>query len=371
MPPATSASSDPSSTLTAPVTIAIVSTPASASSSTPGTTSAIIVIQQQPSDQTSSENTSSTVIVATQNTQDPGDDSQAPSSLTTLTTLLQGSQNATPGTQGDPSAVQTILVTATPATQPDGDISGSGTCPASTVHIAVSDLQRPADDPISLSLIGSGNDLRYALYNFLKDAFGFLGVPPVSGSVDFAAATLLASNGLPVDATGSVNPANSSFGGRMLAIATTYIGNVIPPDISCTLQADDASDDFIDGYNCARQSLIQSLTQCGTDPTSPDPTSTDPCSPDFCDADQSASSPSPDDCDPTQPSFFEGFEIMYGARAFMTGGRAAARAIEHFAKEHAKSQGAEYRRETLQQILAAGFSGQLSPATDGHQHKTA
>lgn len=133
-----------------------------------------------------------------------------------------------------------------------------------TVRIAVSDLQDFCFDDLSLAVIDAGADFRRQLYLILGSALSFIGANTSTAGVDKVTSVLLSAWGLAVDAQGSINAENTTWGGEQTAIASTYIGNVIPPDIARLLETLGASPDFIEGYNRKRNEIIASLEQYET-----------------------------------------------------------------------------------------------------------
>lgn len=128
-----------------------------------------------------------------------------------------------------------------------------------TVRIAVSDLQDFSFDDLSLAVIDAGADFRRQLYLILSSALSYIGANTLTSGVDKTTSVILSARGLEVDVQGSINAQNTTEGGEQTAIATTYIGNVIPPDIANLLEMLGATPDFIEGYTRKRNEVIALL----------------------------------------------------------------------------------------------------------------
>lgn len=125
-----------------------------------------------------------------------------------------------------------------------------------TVRIVVADLKSSNSDELSVLVIQSGEAFRYNLFNFLSAAFGIGEDKSLPPGQDFTTANILGFQGFRVDETAAINPSNTYLAGVLTANAATYIGSIIPPDISQSLRAAGASEDFISGYMTERERVI-------------------------------------------------------------------------------------------------------------------
>lgn len=144
-----------------------------------------------------------------------------------------------------------------------------GSCP---VEIPVSLLQTPDDSPESAALQANGTDFRRQLYDIVRSAMAVaenairLGTEGPAPAIDSVTRAVLRSLGLNINEAGGIDFANSRAGGWSAAVASTSIGNEIPPDISEQLAAAGANCEFLDGYSRARDFFIaraQPPMDCG------------------------------------------------------------------------------------------------------------
>ncbi len=138
---------------------------------------------------------------------------------------------------------------------PDCATNNCGSSRDAAVKIPVFDLQSAALDPISQEIIAAGLDGRRQLFLCLKAALSMLPSTKGCSGADNATNTILALHMLPVDSHGVISPHNTFAGGRQLAYAATYIGDVLPPDLMDTLKAAGASERFLKGYESVRSEL--------------------------------------------------------------------------------------------------------------------
>jgi hypothetical protein len=176
----------------------------------------------------------------------------------TIANLIQTAPLTT-STDGGPAATVVIDHVAVGET-PSVDIENPSTVNGNvTIHIRVADLQAAQDNELATRVIDSGADYRRQLYQSLGSAFQLLSAGAAPSGVDYVTSVVLAQQGLRPDESGSVNPLDTYDGGAQVARATTYIGQVIPPQLDDLLTSLGASGDFLKGYNTVRQSIVDAL----------------------------------------------------------------------------------------------------------------
>ena len=236
--------------------------------------------------------TPSMVILSTSDPNSADENGNLTTTITVISTPFENataiadliSQIPTTATQGSDGQVSNAVVTRTDDVEGSSitiQLGGNQDTAPTTITIKVSDLQQFTSDDLTQEVINAGGDDRRQLYLSLQTAFQYLGVTALPSGISFVTSVLLASRGFRPDASANVNAANTYDGGASVASATTYIGQVIPPDLTAVLQVLGASTDFINGYNDTRSNIIQSMKDEFGDPSTcndvsdetPDPTS--------------------------------------------------------------------------------------------------